>query len=360
MSIPTTYAACLMLFSFNGTNGDSDFNTLKKERAANTYVGNGAVALSNALAYGAYATSLRIDAPTKYVTMSNSISTVTWLTLTSVDISVEAKIYITGAVTGDHALVSRWFPGNANSTWWFGLNSAGNLVFVYRTSGGVITTVATAGTVPTGQWVHVRATKMGDQLRLFINGVSDASGTISSSSTASSSYPPRIGAHHDGSASMVSCYINDVMISQNPCAGLLSDFTVEGIPAAPSVANDTVLALGYKQFAFGRAQIPNVYPAGIDYAQIFTVFPGEATAGNTTPATAPYSGTVLNEGVPAIRSLRAYRRDTGQLVSTTVSAADGSFTINLIPNLEHFVVCLDDAAEPVKNDLIKRKTIATP
>ncbi len=62
---------------------------------------------------------------------------------------------------------------------------------------------------------------------------------------------------------------------------------------------------------------------------------------------------------PVARVVRAYRRDTGALVgNTTSSAADGSYSMNLLTLDQCSVIALDDASGDVFNDLIARVTPA--
>lgn len=57
------------------------------------------------------------------------------------------------------------------------------------------------------------------------------------------------------------------------------------------------------------------------------------------------SGTVSELGTPVARTVRAYRRDTGALIGETVSAADGTFSIDTSGYTgECYVIALDDNA----------------
>lgn len=75
---------------------------------------------------------------------------------------------------------------------------------------------------------------------------------------------------------------------------------------------------------------------------------------NTLSATASYP--VLDEaGSPAIRTIRAYSRETGKHLGSTTSAADGSYSIGpLLSKTPATIVYLDDAAGAVLNDLAIR------
>lgn len=64
---------------------------------------------------------------------------------------------------------------------------------------------------------------------------------------------------------------------------------------------------------------------------------------------ASLSGTVIDaDGNPLVRTVRAYHRLTGRLISETISATDGTWSLPVADTGEHFVVVHDD----VKNALI--------
>lgn len=67
------------------------------------------------------------------------------------------------------------------------------------------------------------------------------------------------------------------------------------------------------------------------------------------------SGVVTSSGVPVGgRMVLAIDRRGGRLTSWTYSAADGTYSIPVDKYRDSFLVCLDDAAGTVQNDLIKR------
>lgn len=71
------------------------------------------------------------------------------------------------------------------------------------------------------------------------------------------------------------------------------------------------------------------------------------------------SGTVTDaEGNGLVRTVRAYVRSTGQLISETVSDANGDYQMNGATAREHDVVLLDNDSGSVENDQIAR-TITT-
>jgi len=74
---------------------------------------------------------------------------------------------------------------------------------------------------------------------------------------------------------------------------------------------------------------------------------------NTTDRYFFMSGYVKEKGVPVTRTVRAYRRDTGELVhSTTSDPSTGYYYLQTTYSGVHSIVCLDDDEGEVYNDLI--------
>jgi len=89
------------------------------------------------------------------------------------------------------------------------------------------------------------------------------------------------------------------------------------------------------------------------------------TAAFTPPSAFPnfagqIAGVITDDAAaPVARVVRAYRRDTGALVgNTTSSAADGSYSMDLLTLDQCSVIALDNASGDVFNDLIARVTPA--
>lgn len=88
--------------------------------------------------------------------------------------------------------------------------------------------------------------------------------------------------------------------------------------------------------ALTKAQLDDLYAAGVPAPQTFSV-----------------SGTVRNAaGTGVARTVRAYLRSTGALLTQTTSAADGTFSMVLTTTAPVYVVALDDAENLVAFDHI--------
>lgn len=82
----------------------------------------------------------------------------------------------------------------------------------------------------------------------------------------------------------------------------------------------------------------------------------------TPPAAVPWPygkyevvGTVADAAAaPLVRTVRFHRRDTGLLVDSVDSKADGTFKCGFLTNDELTVVCMDNVTSPTENDLALR------
>jgi hypothetical protein len=132
--------------------------------------------------------------------------------------------------------------GGAND-WGFGVNSGGKLAFG---AGPSDATIATTASVNTDNWVHVAVTrtKSTGQIKLYINGILDKTGTGNSGNSLTVASQIWIGSGQDGPAFSMGGLINDVLayssvlsaedIFKNACAqGAKYD-------ALPSVGSNTI------------------------------------------------------------------------------------------------------------------------
>lgn len=363
MARTTSLAAALVHLRMEGSNGATTFVDDANPLTVSTWTSSGGAALTNARALSGDTTSLGLSGSSQYI-YSGTLSTIWWQDLDNTDFSIEAAVYVSGSFSGDHALVARW-RADTQRRWWLGFTSTGQLNFTYYT-GSVDVSVTSVATVSTGAWVHVRMVKMGTNIALFIDGVQVALNTAATAFAGTSTVPVYIGITQALTFPMPACNIAHVIIAGLPCYGDLTTTFTSPPPLLTNVMDsvdenkvDSLKASrSYTWTETGAGALP--VSENMQF-NLVTVIPGLGSTNNTDPATAVYSGTVYNEGLPASRTLKAYRRDTGQFVSSATSnSTTGAFSILLVPNVEHYVVCLDDDGAPVKNDLIKRKTITVP
>ena len=221
-----------------------------------------------------------------------------------------------------NATVELWFRATAAPATAGGLiqrpNASGyaNFSLNYRPSGAleaycslsnpasIPVILAPTGVITIGQWHHIAFVKNGLVYTLYVDGVSRASGTAASHPPTGLTTQTYIGALSP-TTFFVNGHIDDLRVTKG-VARYTSNFTP---PAAP--------------FPDGAFQV---------------------------------SGTVLDgSGSPVARTVRAYRRDTGALIgSTTSDGSTGAYAITSPTSGEVQVICLDDDADTLENDLIHR------
>jgi hypothetical protein len=77
-------------------------------------------------------------------------------------------------------------------------------------------------------------------------------------------------------------------------------------------------------------------------------------------ATGYFDGYVTEEGSPVQRTINFYNRATGALTDTTTSdPSTGYYYMGTTSSGMHYIVCLDDPADPLQNDLIIGSTYPT-
>lgn len=90
------------------------------------------------------------------------------------------------------------------------------------------------------------------------------------------------------------------------------------------------------------------------YTYAFGGWPTRLPSDRTTWKTV--SGTVYDStSTPVARTVRAIRRSTGELLAETVSdASTGAYSLRVPDTSEVQVLCLDDSAGALENDLVLR------
>ena len=131
------------------------------------------------------------------------------------DMTIEAWIYWDGTYNATGRII--YATGGSSSLDQFGIFSNTGLFW-----GGVYNNVP-LNFPPVNQWCHVAASRLGDTIRLFINGVKTASGK-QIASIGSSSVIPRIGMRPDGYHPFLG-WIDDLRISKG-VALYTSDFSI--------------------------------------------------------------------------------------------------------------------------------------
>lgn len=116
------------------------------------------------------------------------------------DFTIEAFAYVNPGTTGYHALFNgRNGPGNSSFS--IMMNDQRKLSFIYYTGNDDASTVVVAtanGAIADATWYHIAVTKLGQTIRLFINGVLVATATTALPMFATSGNGFIGGYNHDG------------------------------------------------------------------------------------------------------------------------------------------------------------------
>ncbi len=194
-----------LLLPFDGANGATTTSDLSNSNHTVTFVGNAEISTVQSKFGGS---SLSLDG-SSYLSIPTSSS---W-TVGSSDYSADMWIKTTDGVAD---LVSAFKQAAPNNGWLFGIGfhtvTDGKLAF-YNASSSYELFGGTAF-VNDGDWHHVAFTKSGATLRLFVDGVLDATGTITITST-NSGEAILIGRDNNASPSRYySGYLDELRISQ--------------------------------------------------------------------------------------------------------------------------------------------------
>ena len=298
MAGDANYPNVSLLLHCDGANNSTTFTDSGPSPKTVAAVGNAKVSTAQSKFGGA---SLYCDGAGDALTTPNHAD----LLFGAGDFTIECWIYTTKAsqlvnfprvlAKGDYLTSGGW-----NLVYF----KSSGLVYFDIYAGGAAALGIPCGTVADSTWAHMAITRSGSTVRSFLNGVKQGEGTNTTNLNASD---------------LVVIGGTSSLSTGGSFAGHLDE-----IRHTKGVARYTA------DFTPQSAKF-------LDYAgQIEGVVKDDAA-------------------IPAARTVRAYRRDTGALVSSVVSnGSSGAYTINCPTLDECSVVCLDDSGGTLHNDLIAR------
>ena len=230
---------CVLALPLVGSEADESANINCTQSAAKTISGNGGAAASSVKS-DFYGGSFVFDGDGDYLSTTSNISDFQFGTG---DFTIEAYILKSANGTDDYDGLCILGPGVGNGTdgYYFEVSTSRGIYFIING-----TSVASATFINTGKWTHVAATRSSGTVYLFIDGILQASGTVSGSvPTGGTAF--NIGREYNGSDNY----------SFN---GYIQDFRVY-----KGVAKYTASAVGDQAFipASTNPDIPPETPSGV-------------------------------------------------------------------------------------------------
>ena len=194
------YSSVSLLLFGDGTNGSTIINDNSQSPKTILSVGNSQISTAQSKFYGS---SILFDGTGDYLTVTPT----TDLVFDAGAFTVEFWFYANSLSATLYASFIGFNAGISTSAW--GAYVRSNGVFMYGSAG----TLTGGGTVSTSTWHHYAATRSGNTLRVFLNGVQQASATVTGNYISGGS-EFRVGDDNDATNPAFNGYINDLRITK--------------------------------------------------------------------------------------------------------------------------------------------------
>ena len=194
------YSSVSLLLFGNGTNGSTIINDNSQSPKTILSVGNSQISTAQSKFYGS---SILFDGTGDWLTVSPT----TDLVFDAGAFTVEFWFYANSLSATLYASFIGFNAGISTSTG--GAYVRSNGVFMYGSAG----TLTGGGTVSTSTWHHYAATRSGNTLRVFLNGVQQATATVTGNYISGGS-EFRVGDDNDPSNPAFNGYMNDLRITK--------------------------------------------------------------------------------------------------------------------------------------------------
>lgn len=297
MAGDASYPSVVLLLNGDGANNSTIFTDRSISARAVTSV-NGAKISTTQSKFGG--SSMFFDGTNDYLSVPASADFVP-----NADFTIEAWVYCPNTATGTTQRIAGFATtGGGNSSMTFHLKADGRLEIAgYDGSGFTIATSTSA--VSSNAWVHVVGQRRSGEIEVWIAGSLDCTPVAVSGTFVAPVSPLSVGRMGDYVGQYFSGYIDELRITKG-----VARYTTTFTPPAAAFQEHV----------------------------------------------AEVSGSVVDStGAAASRTVRAYRRDTGAFLKEGVSTS-GSYNLKLPYAGDVNVICLDDVAGTVENDLILRTT----
>ena len=194
------YASVSLLLFGGGTNGSTIISDISQSPKTVVAIGNSQISTAQSKFYGS---SILFDGTGDYLTVSPT----TDLVFDAGAFTVECWFYANSLSATLYAGLMAFNAGPNTSAWGSYVRSNG--VFMYGSAG----TLTGGGTVSTNTWHHYAATRSGNTLRVFLNGVQQATATVTGNYISGGS-EFRVGDDNDATNPAFNGYINDLRITK--------------------------------------------------------------------------------------------------------------------------------------------------
>lgn len=212
---PSWSSVVLLVGNDNAANGSTTFTD--QSASVHSLTANGAVVYSNSTAPTGLSTS--ISFPSAWLGTPDSAD---WA-FGAGDFTLEVYVNYT-ATAGDAALLTQWFTSTS-----FIMDTSGNtLRLVTSDSGGAQQNVTAAWTPATATWFHVAATRSGNNGFIFVNGVQQATASITQT-LRDSNVQLEIGALNNGTTNKLNGFMAAIRITKG-VARYTGNFTPPALP----------------------------------------------------------------------------------------------------------------------------------
>lgn len=226
-----------LLLHMNGANGSTTFIDSSKYQHTVTANGNAQISTAQSKFGGA---SVTFDGAGDYLSLpSNAV-----FSFGTDDFCIESWVYPT--TTSGIRMICDCRSGDVLGGWSVAILAGNTLDFIYRSASPSRLTTTT--TVPQNRWSHIAITRVAGTIRLFINGVVEATAAFSGDVNAGGS--PAIGGGRSTAGSGITGYyltgnINDLRITKG-----VSRYTGSFIPPARTFASNLTLPYGVTSKTF--------------------------------------------------------------------------------------------------------------
>lgn len=262
-----------MLLPGNGTNGAQNNTFLDSSTNNFTITRNGNTTQGTASPYYD-CWSNYFDGSGDYLSTPDNAA----FDLASNSFTFECWVYPTTITSGNNNILAQWGSGNA---FIFRYVAAGRPQF----SGAGTNVTGTTTAVIANQWNHLAITRSGTTVRLFVNGVMDATtGTIGALTNGASQVT--IGAYSDGTSEYVTGYISNLRLV-NGTAIYTATFTPPTTPLT-AITNTVLLTCQSNRFIDNSANNFAITKNGDTSVQKFSPFSPAAPYSDTTNCGSAY------------------------------------------------------------------------